>query len=307
MRLSVAGNLLLLGEYAVLEEGGLGLAAAVERRVVLTVRPAPALEVTGSWPGGSMHWTAEDTDASALVTAVTGTLDAAGVFGDRGLPRVHIDIDSSAFFGRSGRKTGLGSSAAVAAGLTAVLLAEAGRKDTGAAEAVLALRGHRAAQGGRGSGYDVLCSWHGGTGIFRGGETPSWEARSLAAGLRLCLFPGPAAVQTTGAVLRYAAWKKGNRFAARDFMEESNKRVLAFLDAGSSAETAARWSACRELGIQLGEAIGVPAAITPPAGIDPALCKSIGAGNELGVFLVPDGEESHIPLLPIASQGLKWE
>ena len=159
---------------------------------------------------------------------------------------------------------------------------------------------------GRGSGYDVLCSWHGGTGIFRGGETPSWEARSLAAGLRLCLFPGPAAVQTTGAVLRYAAWKKGNHFAARDFMEESNRRVLAFLDAGST-EMAARWAECRMLGIQLGEAVGVPAAITPPAGVDPALCKSIGAGNELGVCLVPDGEEPPLPLLPVASQGLKWE
>ena len=114
-------------------------------------------------------------------------------------------------------------------------------------------------------------------------------------------------MQTTGAVLRYAAWKKGDRFAARDFMKESNRRALTFLDAGSSAEMAARWAECRTLGIQLGEAVGVPAAITPPAGVDPALCKSIGAGNELGVCLVPDGEEPPLPLLPVASQGLKWE
>jgi phosphomevalonate kinase len=319
MRLTVPGNILLLGEYAVLEEGGLGLAAAVERRVVLTVLPAEALEVRGSWPGGSLVWTTGATAASPLVTAVTGTLAAAGFFADRGYPPVHIDIDSSAFFEASGRKMGLGSSAAVAAGLTAALLARAGRKEQGTAEAILAVQAHRAAQGGRGSGYDVLCSWHGGTGIFSGGETPSWEARALAPGLRLCLFPGPAAVQTAGAVLRYAAWKKGNHFAARDFMEESNKRVLAFLDAGSPAEMDSRWAECRALGIQLGEAVGVPAAITPPPGVDPALCKSIGAGNELGVCLVPDGEDSGLPLLPvasgasglsflpIASQGLKWE
>lgn len=307
MRLSVPGNLLLLGEYAVLEEGGLGFAAAVERRVVVTVQPADALEVTGSWPGGEIRWTASDPTGSALVTAVTGTLTAAGVFADRGLPPVHIVIDSTPFFEPSGRKTGLGSSAAVAVGLTAALLTAAGRRDPATPEAMLAMKAHRAAQGGRGSGYDVLCSWHGGTGIFHGGETPSWESRALGTGLRLHLFPGAAAVHTTGAVLRYAAWKKGNPAAARAFLEESNRRVLAFLAAGTTEEMAARWAECRQLGIELGEAVGVPADITPPPGVDPALCKSIGAGNELGVCILPPGAESPLPAIQIASEGFRWE
>jgi phosphomevalonate kinase len=307
MRLSVPGNLLLLGEYAVLEEGGLGLAAAVERRIVVTVRPADALEISGSWPGGTLRWTADETAGSPLVTAVTETLAAAGVFADRGFPHVHIAIDSSAFFEASGRKTGLGSSAAVAAGLTAAFLAEAGKSDPGFPEALLALRAHRAAQGGRGSGYDVLCSWRGGTGVFRGGETPSWEARTLDPGLRLHLFQGPAAVQTAGAVLRYAAWKKGNRAAARAFLEESNSRVLAFLAACTKEEMAARWAECRQLGLDLGEAVGVPARIIPPPGIDPLLCKSIGAGNELGVCILPAGAEPALPAVDIAPEGVRWE
>jgi phosphomevalonate kinase len=307
MRLSVPGNLLVLGEYAVLEEGGLGLAAAVERRITLAVQPADALEVSGSWPGGTLRWTADDSAASPLVTAVTGTLAAAGVFADRGFPPVRIAIDSSAFFEPSGRKTGLGSSAAVAAGLTAALVAEAGRKGTGDAEAMLAVRAHRAAQGGRGSGYDVLCSWHGGTGVFRGGETPSWEARALNPGPRLHVFQGPAAVQTTGAVLRYAAWKKGNPAAARAFLEESNRGVLAFLAADTKEEMAARWAECRQLGLELGDAVGVSARIIPPPGVDPALCKSIGAGNELGVCLLPAGTESGLRAVDIAPEGVRWE
>ena len=53
--LSAPANLLLLGEYAVLEEGGLGLALAVERRARITVEPSDGLEVLGRRPGGSFR------------------------------------------------------------------------------------------------------------------------------------------------------------------------------------------------------------------------------------------------------------
>jgi mevalonate kinase len=48
MRASVPANLLLLGEYAVLEEGGLGLAVAVDPRVRISAapgRPGAGMEV----------------------------------------------------------------------------------------------------------------------------------------------------------------------------------------------------------------------------------------------------------------------
>ena len=314
MRLSVPGNILLLGEYAVLEEGGIGLAVAVDRRVVVTGRPAAAFEVHGAWPGGSFRWTPAEPGASGLVTSVVGTLEAEAALADPALAdpgalRVRIDIDSSAFFDASGRKTGLGSSAAAAAGLTAALLAAAGGAPPGPAAAELAVRAHRGAQGGRGSGYDVLCSWHGGAGVFRGGETPVWEPRVFGERRRLFLYPGPQPVKTLTAVMRYAAWKKGNAGAARTFLEESNERVLAFLSAATAGESAARWSACRELGIQLGDAIGVPARMSPPPGLDPAWCKPVGAGNELGVCLVPEeaAAPAGVSAFSISPEGIRWE
>ena len=51
-RLTVPGNLLLAGEYAVLEEGGLGAALAVEPRLTVTVFPAERWEIVGRWIGG---------------------------------------------------------------------------------------------------------------------------------------------------------------------------------------------------------------------------------------------------------------
>jgi phosphomevalonate kinase len=313
VRLTVPGNILLLGEYAVLEEGGIGLAAAVDLRVSLNLERSDALEIRGTWPGGSFRWTDDTRDESALVNAVVDTLAAAGVLpekpGER--PQVRIDIDSSALFGPAGRKTGLGSSAAVTAGLTAALVAVSGAQPD-ATTAQLAVRAHRAAQGGRGSGYDVLASWHGGAGIFRGGGTPHWEPCAFGDDLRLLIFPGPGPVQTAAAVLKYAAWKKGNPPDARAFLEESNARVLAFLSSTSPADASSRWAACRELGIELGRTIRVPADIIPPRGLDPDWSKALGAGNELGACLqssagpVPD-TEGPVTILDFSREGLRWE
>lgn len=306
MRLSVPGNILLLGEYAVLEEGGLGLAVAVERRVRVTLRPAVVLEVCGTWPAGSFRWSRDEQASSRLVTSVVSAVESA-VGRQAGV--MHIDIDSTELFDASGRKKGLGSSAAAAAGLTAALLAAAGVRPTKGdpAGAAIALQAHRAAQDGRGSGYDVLCSWHGGSGRFSGGKAPSWTPAPLPAGIRLALFAGPAPVRTADAVILYADWKRRNPAAACHFLEESNKRVSSFIAAVSADEAAARWALCRDLGVELGDAVGVPAGMPVPRGVDPGLCKAVGAGNELGVCLLPAGVETLLDPVSISSEGLQWE
>ena len=313
MRLSVPGNLLILGEYAVLEEGGLGLAMAVERRVRLASLPARGLRVEGSWPGGSLAWTPGQPETSLLVSAAVSTVEQwLGGTGARAW-RAHMTIDSADFFLPGGRKTGLGSSAAVAVALTCALLDAAGRRDAvqdGTAGG-LAVKAHRLAQRGAGSGYDVLCSFHGGLGLFRGGSVPAWEPCRPPWHPSVQLFTGPAAVSTAEAVHRYAEWKGRLPGAARAYLAESNQAVLSFVGAPGAEEARQRFADCTRLGISLGESIGVPAGIIAPAGLDARWCKAAGAGNELGMCLLPDDvhppEAPGMTLAPLASHGVIWE
>ena len=292
MRLSVPGNILLLGEYAVLEEGGLGLAMAADRRVRIAIEPCDTLMIEGTWQRHALSWMRGDPGTpllSAAVDVVESWLSR-GEIGTAGI-RCRIRIDSSAFFTAEGRKAGLGSSAAVTVGLVSALLRAAGvppdQRD--AAVPGLAVRAHRLAQGGRGSGYDVTCSFHGGAGIFQGGAEPSWKPCSIPGDPDVYLYSGPRAVATSEAVGRYEAWKKDNPAQAREFLDASNAALLAFTRAGSMGEAAHSFAACRKIGIELGEAIGVPAQLKIPAGLDPAWCKAVGAGNELGACLLPRG------------------
>jgi phosphomevalonate kinase len=316
MHVSVPGSILLLGEYAVLEEGGLGLAMAVERRVQISSAPAESLSIHGAWPGGSSVWTPRDASASPLITAVVGAVEKwLREPDDRKISwGVRITVDSSALFSVDGRKSGLGSSAAVTAGLVFALLRAAGRRSTSTDDAVLplAIRAHRAAQGGVGSGYDVSTSFHGGMGIFHGGALPLWEPCRLREDPVVFLFPGPSPVSTSESIRRYALWKKTNPDDARAFLEESNRNVGEFVRARSAAEAALWLRACRDLGITLGRSIGVPAEIRTPSGLEASSCKALGAGNELGACIMPRGsaaplEDELIRRVTAGAEGMAWE
>ncbi len=195
-RLTVPGNLLLAGEYAVLEEGGLGAAVAVEPRLTVTVFPDDHWLIDGRWVGGQERWDPESggepTFAGRVFLKALELLEARG--DERGrrwsrrVPTARIEIDSSDFFDSSGRKLGYGSSAALAAGLTAALARLGDRDETLVHQ--MAVAAHRSAQGGAGSGYDVTVSWFGGFGLFVGGAEPTWQP-SGADLPRLALFPGP--------------------------------------------------------------------------------------------------------------------
>jgi phosphomevalonate kinase len=322
MRLSVPGNLLLLGEYAVLEEGGLGLAMAVERRVRVAVHPWDDLLIQGSRPGASVSWTPGDS-GQPLFAAVHGEVLSWMAASGRGTHewRARITVDSTALFSAQGRKLGLGSSAAVTVGLVCALL-EAASVPGPLRDAVapgIARAAHRSLQGGVGSGYDVTCSFFGGRGVFRGGgprsagegASPSWEPWNAGALPTLLLFPGLSPVATPDAVRRYFRWKEANARAAREFLDASNRRVLEFLRADTATDALSALAEYKRVSVDLGDAIGVPARITVPGGLDPAWCKSLGAGNELGVCLVPPG--THAPELPpdvvpadISPRGVAW-
>lgn len=313
MRLSVPGNLLLLGEYAVLEEGGMGLAVAVERRIRVSLEPGKTLQVVGAWPGGGFSWTRGRPSTSRLVSETVRVVE--GWLRGRGAPGAGalVEIDSCAFFDSTGRKAGIGSSAAVTVGLTSALLSAAGvsRAERDRVIPRLALEAHRVAQDGRGSGYDVLCSCHGGMGLFHGGASPSWEPCRLSWNPLILLFPGPAPVSSSEAAGRRDAWKKANPDAARAFLAQSNSAVRGFAAAASAEEAAGHFDACRALGIALGDAIGVPARLAAPAGFDARWCKAVGAGNETGVCLLgadagTAGAEAGRGV-QISTEGIVWE
>ena len=312
MTVSAPGNVLLLGEYAVLEEGGLGVAFSVDRRVRLSAQRAPRLSVEPASPIVSAVVAAAQSvgtlPALPALPALSALPALPALSALRTLPALRIRIDSSELYLPDGRKAGFGSSAAVAVALVRALHAPG---TPGAAELELALAAHRAAQGGVGSGYDVYCSFFGGWGLFSGGAKPSWEPHAAPGGARVYLFPGPAAVSTRNAIQSFLQWKNAQGDAACRLIQESNDNARAFLAARSARETAAAFRRSRRTGIALGDEIGVEGRIPVPPGIDPELCKAVGAGNELGVYLQVPGApeppaESAFLTVSESQDGVTW-
>ncbi|TFH04764.1 MAG: hypothetical protein E4H09_03125, partial [Spirochaetales bacterium] len=197
LRISVPGNLLLAGEYSVLEEGGLGIGVAVDVRAVATRAPGPS-RITGIMPGKTIQVPGDDGVLGGAAEFLWGTTlpDRLG----------SITIDTSPFHYADGRKKGFGSSAAATVALTAMWLAFTGATRTQPSPDEvfeLAVRAHRAGQHGYGSGYDVASSTFGGFTLFSGGERPHAEPVTLPWLEGLSLFPGVKAVRTTDAVGRY--------------------------------------------------------------------------------------------------------
>ena len=309
MRASVPANLLLLGEYAVLEEGGLGLAVAADPRVKVRVQRRPTgagLAVTARMDS-VLQWTPRggpgDPRAALLEAAVEVCRPSAGT----------VEVDSSAFF-FAGRKGGYGSSAAAAVALCWALLALAeGPPPRPAAVLQAALAAHRRAQGGRGSGYDVLASFHGGVGLFIGGARPEWRPLRLPWLEPLYLFHGERSLSTPKAIDSYREWRRRKPREARRFLEESNRRVEAFTRAASRLEALGCLRLCREQGLKLGEEIGVPAGLRAPGlargWLKEEDCKALGAGNELGLAFPEQPLDRPAGVLPVrlAGKGLALE
>ena len=323
--LSVPANLLLLGEYAVTEEGGLGIALASAPRVELRVSSrgprsgslgSASLAIGGRMGPTSFIWV-EGESADPAPALVAACLDEARkVLADKSLPAARIDIDSSAFFSAEGKKRGFGSSAAVAVGLSAALL-KLGGLDGEALEAAvfpLALAAHRRAQGGRGSGYDVAASRFGGAGIFAGGSSPRWtavpaELLSTLGELDLALRPGSQPVSSPTSVGAYQRWKAKDSDAHRAFLSASAGIIDDFITARTSETILAVLRRAAAAGTELGDAIGVPA--RPPGTLGPVE-KCLGAGDELILVASARGwgplsARPDILPLRIEKEGLRWE
>lgn len=161
---SAPGKLFVSGEYAVLR-GAPAVVMAVDRRALARRDPGnDGIDLQGSTAAGDTR----------LIEAVAAALQVAP-------PLSGLRLDTTAFAGARG-KYGIGSSAALCAALTALLLGDA------TPEAVLpaALAAHRALQGG-GSGADVAASVYGGIIAYRMDDSIT-EPLSWPPGLGFALF-----------------------------------------------------------------------------------------------------------------------
>lgn len=172
MNVSVPGKLMLLGEYAVLEDAP-ALVAAVNRRAE-----------------GRRFNTGRS--ESPVVRAVRAAVEA-----DQGPKRFGIDIDTRGFRDAANTKLGIGSSAATAVAAAALFSGAGDERTFG-----FALEGHRASAGGKGSGVDVAACFHGGVISTRVQPAPVRPLATRVSGLQMCVLGTGEAASTSEFVSR---------------------------------------------------------------------------------------------------------
>jgi len=291
------------------------------------VQPSSELVIEGRWDAEAVRWSRESPEASPLIKGIVETWreqlysqrlclleGEAPKLRGRLDPAARIIVDSSQFFA-GGRKSGFGSSAAVTVALVCTLLHLSGLSGPQLLQcaARLALLAHRRVQGGRGSGYDVYASLYGGYGCLAGGAEPSWQTVRLSWLPPLYLFAGAAGVSTPNSLQCYERWKAGDPAGWRSFLLRSNQAVRSFLQAENWPRARAAFIDAKQLGLRLGEQIGVPAAIEAPVSLPPQLCKALGAGDELGIYVAetpPEARSREQPDLQAvvpSPEGVQWD
>lgn len=301
LAVSLPASLLLAGEYIILIEGGLGLAAAPDIRLYASSTPAKSgrLTVLGLFGRERIEWSGTS-GPPGLVPTILAFVQKKYLLQD--LPPLSITLDSRPFYDSEGRKLGFGSSASAGTALIALLTTEI----TGSLppeEELLqtAIDAHRQAQGGKGSGYDVACSLFGGTGLFQGGAAPRWKRLDLAwlESLELRSFAEP--VSSSAAVGNFEEFRRQRPKRSDLFFRRNNEILRAFADNPERSAGEELLRKCRELGIELGREIGVNAELPDD---NRGSWKASGAGDELGFRLSRADQKNSVP---ISSEGLRLE
>jgi phosphomevalonate kinase len=260
---SAPGKFVLSGEYAVLD-GAPAICVAVNRRAVVTIETHDGDHHVVRAPGLAAASGRFTTDSGKLAWLAGGRdfgLFEAVWKASRPMPgdeKLAFSLDTTAFRDSgSGRKTGLGSSAALTAALATALNAAGGQR-----AADVAHTAHRLFQGGSGSGVDIACSIAGGVIEYRMADQQSrllawpealhfsvlWSGVSADTRVRLARFgdqPGSPArselkkVSTTVAADfergRASAVVEGLRSYTRTLLRFDTAHGLGIFDAGHKA------------------------------------------------------------------------
>ncbi|MCH7589429.1 hypothetical protein IIB34_00145 [PVC group bacterium] len=332
LSVTVPGNILLLGEYALLHPGGEGVACAVGRYVNIQISSYDRLEIIGIMGEREDRWTAgrSPEENSPFIHHIVTT-----VFDD--LKNDHksdecigrIIANSSEFFSQD-KKLGLGSSAAVTVGLVFSLLflldptiLKEDKKLLFAKIHRLSIEAHRRIQGRSSSGYDLTASLFGGIGVFQMGPPVTWRRLEGYNDWPLALIEGEAPVSTPRSIAKYIQWQK--EFPAKDmeFFESSQKIISQFCQSATWDNIVSAIQKYRKLGIWIGNEISVPAE-TPALKEKLDLlyqfhlpAKAVGAGGELALALGRDeealksieketGRDFFFVKTRISQKGLSW-
>ncbi|WNY65211.1 phosphomevalonate kinase [Borreliella carolinensis] len=307
---SVPGNLLLMGEYTILEEKGLGLAIAINKRAFFSFKKSD------SWRFFSKKRKIDDfsliENRNDFVFKMFSYLSQKCFFNLDSFA-YDIYIDTSNFFFNDGIKRGFGSSAVVAIGIVCglFLIYNAANVVDKVEIFKYCLEAYRHSQGGIGSGYDIATSIFGGVIEFEGGFNPKCRQLGALEFNDFYLMRGLQAVKTTTSIYKY----NKHRDSILDFILKCNlemkKLVLNVSNSNSALISSLRRA--KELGLAIGEAIGVSAAL--PSDFDHLLgqcdlIKALGAGNETFLVYRPNIKAFDLSkIIPIVleHEGIKFE
>jgi phosphomevalonate kinase len=304
--LTVPGNLLLAGEYAVLEEGGLGLACAVEPRVHVTWQPSDHLVIETQFEDQQKTWSPQITEDHPLLNSLWDSLTQQ--FGSQvDQLKYTLTVDSTALARNDKRKSGLGSSAAATVAATAALWYLITHTTPDLNDLFqTALIAHRQTQGGQGSGYDLACSTFGGMGLVTGGKIPTWTPLSLDYSPSFELIFAPKPISTAQAISRWTRWKTIYPDDWARYLHQSQQIVSSLAQSQESETFETTLVKAAGLGRQLGQDMGVwdsanQRFIATHEKAGPF--KSLGAGNELFARCCKKDDPARCP---VATKGLLW-
>jgi phosphomevalonate kinase len=230
---SAPGKIVLCGEYAVLD-GAPAIVTAVDRRAIVSLENIPGPESLVLAPGMSNEEARFRRDVSGVLHWVSGRFrlidEIFDEFRDVPMPAMSLTLDTGVFRDpESGKKLGLGSSAALTTALAAVLdECFTCKLDVHS----IASRSHWAYQSGRGSGADIAASYHGGTIRFeKQSQTQVRQLRWPKGLLYQVLWSGHPA-STTRKIVRLQASRVAGKESA-DTLAAMASKVAATWEEGS--------------------------------------------------------------------------
>jgi len=292
---SAPGKLVVAGEYAVLA-GHEALVAGVSKRARASiVDDDEPFRVGGMGLGpfvvehareGGVVLQGDTKDSLALLRSVLDAALARGV----ALPRTgSISVGSRAFLSRArGVKLGLGSSAAAAVALAGALVSDDDGDVTDRARVFeIALAGHLAFSGGRGSGIDVAASTMGGLARFRrdaGGPHIAEGPRVPRALSVVVAFAGHAQNTRTfvDAVRALSERDPSAHTGCIDAIAAATKDVLSSCERHEDVAFLRAIDACRHAMHALGERAGIDIVSAPHAEIARLTSTCGGAAKPSG-------------------------